>query len=211
MTAIQQIENPEIKLIEGDGDEVTLLIEDGQAMQGWEKALMWESAEILCRYGSEFLEVGLGLGISALRIASNPATRHHTVIEKFPKVIELFRERNPSPPPALGIVEADFFEYIHEIEPESLDGIFFDPYLVPVTLWDDEALWNEVMPAVTRALRPGGVFIPCFSTRPVLRWQFVHHFDRIVVERRSYTSYATTDYVKSDTGDAYIQCFVRTQ
>ena len=69
MTAIQQIENPEIKLIEGDGDEVTLLIEDGQAMQGWEKALMWESAEILCKYGSEFLEVGLGLGISALRIA----------------------------------------------------------------------------------------------------------------------------------------------
>ena len=34
MNAIQQIENPEIKLIEGDGDEVTLLIEDGQAMQG---------------------------------------------------------------------------------------------------------------------------------------------------------------------------------
>ena len=69
MNSIQQIENPEIKLIEGDGDEVTLLIEDGQAMQGWEKALMWESAEILCTYGSEFLEVGLGLGISALRIA----------------------------------------------------------------------------------------------------------------------------------------------
>jgi spermidine synthase len=209
MSAIQQIENPEIKLIEGN-DEVTLLIEDGQAMQGWERALMWESADILCKYGSRFLEVGLGLGISALRIASNPTTRHHTVIEKFPQVIDLFRERNPSPPPALEIVHADFFEYIHEIEPESLDGIFFDPYLVPVTLWDDEVLWNEVMPAVTHALRHGGVFIPCFSTRPVLRWQFIHHFDRIVVERRSYTSYATTDYVKNDTGDAYIQCFVRT-
>jgi len=210
MSAIQQIENPEIKLIETDGDEVTLLIEDGQAMQGWEKTLMWESADILCKYGSRFLEVGLGLGISALRIANNPATRHHTVIEKFLPVIDIFRERNPSPPPALEIVHAYFFEYIPEIAPESLDGIFFDPYLVPVTLWDDEALWSEVMPAVTRALRLGGVFIPCFSTRPVLRWQFVHHFDRIVVERRSYTSYATTDYVKNDTGDAYIQCFVRT-
>src|SRR5678815_553189 len=128
MNAIQQIENPEIKLIEGDGDEVTLLIEDGQAMQGWETALMWESADILCKYGSQFLEVGLGLGISALRIAGNPATRHHTVIEKFPQVIELFRERNPSLPPALEIIHADFFEYIHEIEPDSLDGIFFDPY-----------------------------------------------------------------------------------
>ena len=210
MDAIQQREDPEIKLVESN-EEVTLYIDDGQAMQGWESALMWESADILCGYGSEFLEVGLGLGISALRIAANPATRHHTVIEKFPRVIELFRERNPSPPPALEIVHADFFEYIQRMEPESLDGIFFDPYLVPVSLWDDEALWMEVMPAVTRTLRRGGVFIPCFSTRPVLRWQFVHHFDRIVVERRSYASYETTDYVKKDTGDAYIQCFIRTR
>jgi predicted methyltransferase len=210
MDAIQQREDPEIKLVESN-EEVTLYIDDGQAMQGWESALMWESADILCGYGSEFLEVGLGLGISALRIAANPATRHHTVIEKFPRVIELFRERNPSPPLALEIIHADFFEYIQRMEPESLDGIFFDPYLVPVSLWDDEALWMEVMPAVTRTLRRGGVFIPCFSTRPVLRWQFVHHFDRIVVERRSYASYETTDYVKKDTGDAYIQCFVRTR
>ena len=36
MNAIQQRENPEIKLVESNGDEVTLLIEDGQAMQGWE-------------------------------------------------------------------------------------------------------------------------------------------------------------------------------
>ncbi|HEX8874972.1 MAG TPA: class I SAM-dependent methyltransferase [Nitrosospira sp.] len=211
MSAIRQIENPEIKLIEGNSGEVTLYIEDGQAMQGWERTLMWESADILCEYGSRFLEVGLGLGISALRIAGNPATRHHTVIEKFPEVIDLFNERNPSPPPALKIVHADFFEYIHEIESGSLDGIFFDPYLVPVSLWDDEALWAEVMPAVTRTLRHGGVFIPCFSTRPVLRWQFVYHFDRVIVERRSYASYATTDYVKSDTGDAFIQCFVQTR
>lgn len=210
MDAIPQRENPEIKLVESN-EEVTLYIDDGQAMQGWERALMWESADILCGYGSEFLEVGLGLGISALRIAANPATRHQTVIEKFPRVIELFRERNPSPPSALEIVHADFFEYIQRMEPESLDGIFFDPYLVPVSLWDDEALWMEVMPAVTRALRRGGVFIPCFSTRPVLRWQFVHHFDRIVVERRSYASYETTDYVNKDTGDAYIQCFIRTR
>ena len=208
MDAIQQRENPEIKLVENN-EEVTLYIDDGQAMQGWERALMWESADILCEHGSEFLEVGLGLGISALRIASNPATRHHTVIEKFPRVIELFRERNPSLPPALEIVHADFFQYIHRMDAESLDGIFFDPYLVPVSLWDDEDLWMEVMPAVTRALRRGGVFIPCFSTRPVLRWQFVHHFNRIVVERRSYASYQTTNYVKKDAGDAYIQCFVR--
>lgn len=209
MREIRQRHDPEIELVETDDGEVTLYIDEGQAMQGWERALMWDSADLLCRYGSEFLEVGLGLGISALRIARNPTTRRHVVLEKFPRVVRLFHERNPSPPQALEIVPADFFEHIHRIEPESFDGIFFDPYLVPVSLWDDETLWAELMPVVVRTLRPGGVFIPCFSTRPVLRWQFVRHFDRIVVERRSYAAYATTDYVANGTGEAYIQCFIR--
>lgn len=34
-------------------------------------------------------------------------------------------------PPPLEIVEADFFEYIHQMKLASVDGIFFDPYLVP--------------------------------------------------------------------------------
>lgn len=73
--------DPQIELIDRDG-EVTLTIDGDQAMQGWEHELMRRSADLLCGFGSEFLEVGLGLGISAVRIATNPCTRRHVVIEK---------------------------------------------------------------------------------------------------------------------------------
>ena len=72
--------HPEIKLVETPQGEVTLSINDGQAMQGWERQLMGESADMLCAFGSEFLEVGLGLGLSALKIANHSNTRRHTVV-----------------------------------------------------------------------------------------------------------------------------------
>ena len=118
----QQAENPDIRLIETNG-EVTLAIDDDQAMQGWEHELMCESADLLCTFGSQFLEVGLGLGISALRIASNPGTQRHVVVEKYAKVIELFYERNPTLPAVLEIVHADFFDYITRLEPGRPDFI----------------------------------------------------------------------------------------
>lgn len=67
---------------------------------------MWEMADMLCEYGSEFLEVGLGLGISALRIAGNQRTRRHVVVEKHEQVIDLFRDRHPALPDSLDIVHA---------------------------------------------------------------------------------------------------------
>lgn len=201
---------PDIQLVR-DNDEITLYIDGGQAMQGWEADLMRQSADILCTYGAEFLEVGLGLGISALHIAGNPGTRKHTVVEKYPRVIDLFRERHPSPPAALEIVQSDFFDYVYKLEPSSLDGIFFDPFFGGTSIWEDSAIWNEVMPRVVTALRPGGVFMPCFSTFPVLRQNCVPFFDRIIVERRSYRTYAGTNYTPAVSGDAFIQCFVRTR
>jgi predicted methyltransferase len=201
-------DNPTIEYIQTPAGETSLLIEGGQAMQGWETNLMWESADLLCRFGSEFLEVGLGLGISALRIASNPATRQHTVVEKYTRVIEIFAEHNAAPA-NLRIVHGDFLDYIEQLDPASVDGVFFDPYL-PQSQWDDPALWNRVMPLFSRALRTGGVFIPCFATRPVLKWQYVPFFERIIVERHSFTIYDSTNYAPQQSGDAFIQCFVKT-
>ena len=63
--------DPKIELVE-QGGEVTLLFDDRQAMQAWERDLMLASGDLLCEFGSNFLEVGLGLGLSALRIAENP-------------------------------------------------------------------------------------------------------------------------------------------
>jgi hypothetical protein len=75
-------------------------------------------------------------------------------VEKYPRVTELFYERNPAPPAELTIVHADIFEYVNYLPPTSLDGIFFDSAL-PEPFWDDEALWDKFMPLLIRALRPG--------------------------------------------------------
>lgn len=198
---------PEIELIDHDG-EVTLSIGGEQAMQAWERDLMWASADMLCRHGKDFYEVGLGLGLSALRIAEHPATRSHRVLELFGEVEDLFRAQHPRLPGTLTIERGNFFERVFELETESIDGMFFDPAL-DMEVWKDEELWRRTMPEVVRALRPGGVFIPFFSTKPELRWQYVQHFRTIRVERHPYTAYDTTEYTYGTSGDAYIQCFYK--
>ena len=202
--------DPEVTLVETESGEVTLHIDGRQAMQGWERDLMWASADVLCSYGSRFLEVGLGLGLSGLRIARDPRTTRHTVVEKYQKVVDLFRSCHPELPATLEIVVADFFQYVETLEPSSLDGIFFDP-AIPGDVANDEALWDRVMPFAVRALRPGGAFIPFFSTRPALRWPFYKFFPRCIVERRGFTAYATTNYTFGTEGDAYIQCFIKAE
>jgi spermidine synthase len=203
-----QWETPDISLVESSPGELTLSIDGEQAMQAWERGLMWASADMLCTYGSEFLEVGLGLGISALRIATNPHTRRHVVVERYSRVIELFRERHPSPPPPLHIVEADLFEYFDTVAAESLDGVFFDPFM-PAALENEQRVWDEFMPLVLRALRPGAAFIPFFTTEPVLKWPFYKYFDRIVVQTHSFAAYPGTNYTTRPEGTAYIQCFIK--
>ncbi|GHI04128.1 methyltransferase [Streptomyces cellostaticus] len=198
---------PEIELIERDG-EVTLSIGGEQAMQAWERDLMWASADLLCRHGQDFYEVGLGLGLSALRIAHHPATRSHTVLELFDEVEELFHAANPGLPPCLSIERGDFFQRIKELPSESFDGMFFDPAL-DMEVWTDKELWARTVPEVVRVLRPGGVFIPFFSTKPELRWQYVEHFRRVHVERHPYQAYESTEYTYGTRGNAYIQCFYK--
>ncbi len=212
---------PDITLVRGGNGDVTLYIDEVQAMQGWERALMWRSADLLCERGGEFLEVGLGLGYSALRIAERADTYRHTVIEKHPKVIELFREEHPAPPSTLTIVQADFFDYVDKLEPDSFDGIFFDPEL-PKELFEDRDLLDEFMPKLVRALRSGGTFVPMFSldgavpdaatctaTPAVMLDRYLRFFDRVVVERHRYRAYPNTAYTPARQGDAFILCFTK--
>jgi predicted methyltransferase len=203
-----QRDDPRIELVEDRG-ETTLLIDGGQAMQAWETDLMWRSADLLCTFGSSFLEVGLGLGISALRIARSPGTLRHTVVEKYGRVIDLFRERWPELPESLEIVHADILDHVTTLEPDSLDGIFFDPYFPPEML-ADEQMWARLVPALRRALRRGGALVPFASTKPVLRRQFEPYFDRVVLEKRRFRAYDTTTYMTTNSGRAWIQAFVRT-
>jgi predicted methyltransferase len=201
-----QPECPTIELVTEPEGETTLYIDHRQAMQAWERDLMHRSADLLCQHGSTFLEVVLGLGLSALHIANHPNTRHHTVIEKYQQVIDLFGVSHPEIPRTLEIVHADFLDHMHALEPSSLDGIFFDPFL-PAEIRNDQRFWDVVMPVLTRSLRRDGVFIPCFSTHPILYW--IDYFERVSVERHDFVAYATTEYTHVTSGHAYIHGYSR--
>ncbi|HEX5851672.1 MAG TPA: hypothetical protein VFY36_01140 [Solirubrobacteraceae bacterium] len=184
--------------------ETTLLIDGAQAMQGGEEALMRRSGDILCRHGNEFLEVGLGLGLSALHIAGKPTTHRHVVFELHQPIIDRFRAHTPRPPAALEVRLGDFFALLPTLPPASVDRIFFDPYL-PAKTRNDTAFWNHVTPAMIALLRPGGVFVPGFSTKPY--FHFLHYFDHATIERQRYTTYPETTYTLATSGDAFIQCY----
>ncbi|MFD0385337.1 hypothetical protein ACFQ2B_32895 [Streptomyces stramineus] len=121
---------PAIELIDNDG-EVTLSIGGEQAMQAWERELMWASADMLCEYGRDFYEVGLGLGLSALRIAENPATRSHAVLELFDEVEELFRDRHPHLPGNLTVERGDFFQRVFALPRRASTACS----LIPPSTW----------------------------------------------------------------------------
>jgi predicted methyltransferase len=206
---MKQPEDPKIEWVD-EGGEQTLYIDGAQAMQAWEDELMRISADLLCEHGDTFLEVGLGMGFSALRIASNPGTRRHTVVEKYQPVIDLFLGQHPDPlPESLHIVHADIFEYVDTLPPESVDGIFFDPEFPSPKDFDDPQVM-AFYPRLFRALRPGGAFVPFFSVEPVLKERYLPFFSKIVVLKRPFKAYADTDYTYGVTeGEAFIQCFVK--
>ena len=208
MMRTHQWENPDIELVESTSGELTLSIDGHQAMQAWERDLMWTSADLLCEFGSKFVEAGLGLGISALRIANHRNVRKHVVVERYQRVIDLFQENNPVVPATLQIVHDDLFRYFETVEPATVDGIFFDPFL-PAELENQKALWDEFMPIVLRTLRPGGAFIPFFATEPVLKWPFYHYFDNLIVRKHTFTAYGETSYTNGTMGVGYVQCFIK--
>jgi hypothetical protein len=212
--------DPDISVVRHAG-EVTLLIDGIQAMQGWESSLMHRAADLLTARGSCFLEAGLGLGLSALRIASQPATRSHVVVEKYAKVIEFFGSAHPVIPDSLEIVHADFFDYLEQIPEMSLDGVFFDPEL-PRALFEDKEFVAGFMPKITAALRPGGAFVPMFSidgpvpdsatcTAPpgLMLERYMRFFRRVIVERHPYIAYENTRYTPGVAGEALLLCFYR--
>ena len=215
--SLTQPSDPSIRLVDDD-DGITLWIDDIQVMQGWEAPLMWRSADLLTERGSDFLEIGLGLGLSALRIANSPGTRRHTVVEKYPEVIELFRGRNEIPD-TLEIVNRDVFEFVQSIEPHSVDGILFD-FDIPREMFDSDELFAGFLPKLLSALRPGGAFVPMFATltpppevatttRSAAQTldKYLAHFDTVHIERHPYRTYASTNYMPAREGDAFIECF----
>lgn len=198
--------DPPISLEERDG-ETTLLINGDQAMQAWEIDLMHAGADAMLEFGDEYLEVGLGLGLSALRIAER--ARQHTVIEVYSQVIDLFNERHPDAPESLKIVQGDFIDVVVDMPDAMFDGIFFDPAFEKGA-WEDVAFMQEAGKQMHRLLRPGGSFIPFFSTTLCLWEHWAPLFDRLDIRKMPYRAYPTTSYtVGGVEGTAWIHRYVK--
>ena len=102
------------------------------------------------------------------------------------------------------MTHGDFFAMLPTLPRASVDGIFFDPYL-PAETRNDPTFWNAVVPPMMALLRPGGVFVPCFTTKPY--FLFLHFFDHAIIERRHYITYPQTTYTGATSGYAFIQCY----
>jgi spermidine synthase len=211
MQHVDQPTDPEVLFTRSGAGELTLLINEHQAMQAWEEPLMRRSAQLLCE-GVEgtFLECGLGFAMSAVEIASQPTVHKHIVVERYLEVIDWVRAEGPSLPDNLEIVHEDFFDYIDRVESESIAGIMLDPW-VPKEVRDDKGWWDSLMrDGIRRVLVPGGRFVSFFSSEPVIEPRFEPYFDKVFIERHEYTAYETTSYMNDkSTGYAYLQCFVK--
>jgi guanidinoacetate N-methyltransferase len=105
--------------------ESSLLIEQQQVMQAWERPLMERMAEGICKAGDSILEIGFGLGISARAIQSI-GPRRHVIVEANPAVAELARTWGADLASSIEIIQSrweavDFGE-------QTFDGVIFDAY-----------------------------------------------------------------------------------
>ena len=103
----------------------SLLIEQQQVMQAWERPLMARMARGICSAGASVLEIGFGLGISATEIQSM-CPRRHVIVEANPAVAEIARRWQSGLEANIEIIEsrwenADFGR-------ETFDGVLFDAY-----------------------------------------------------------------------------------
>ena len=204
----QYPEDAKIELVEKEG-EVTLYIDGGQAMQAW-NASSCGVRQTSCVPGALSiwrLDLAWGFRRCESQATITPPThRRGEISTSHRPLLPAISE----PPANLQIVKADIFDFALTLEPESLDGIFFDPYLSKDVPCDMQQLWGDVLPALVRSLRIGGAFVPYFSPKPELRYHTI-----IISTESSWNDTPTQPTAEQSTpgeaGDAFIQCFVKTQ
>jgi predicted methyltransferase len=206
-----QPEDPDVQYLSENG-EVTLSFDGIQVVQGWETDMLSTMSEMLCDFGGNILEVGLGLGISARKIANYPSIKRHIVVEKYQKVIDLFHINHGSAilPDTTKIVHADIFDFISQIEPNSLDGIFYDPYFPVVDMYEDPVVLEKLLPGLFAALRSGGALMPFPSLRPLLKEKYFAFASKFIVLRYPFETYQNTTYMQNiHKGNAFIKAVIK--
>lgn len=139
-------------------DKHTLRIMDHPVMEDWETPYMAKLAEIATSNGGVILELGLGMGISALDIQSNPNVVTHYIVEANLGVVEkgLKDFHDPIAKGRMHILSGFWEDVVEQqLAPESFDGILFDTY--PLKEQEIHGNHFSFLPVAFKLLRPGGI------------------------------------------------------
>jgi len=132
----------------------TLKIEGHPVMEDWEDAYMKELSKVVCSNGGDILELGFGMGISAMYI-QNHKVSSHTIIEAnedvYKKLIYFSFGTSEKIRPIFGFWQ-DVVKFIPD---ESFDGILFDTY--PISKSEIHKNHFPFFKEAFRLLKDGGV------------------------------------------------------
>ncbi len=138
--------------------EKTLLIKSYQVMQRWEDNYMKSLAAIATSRSGNVLEVGFGMGISALYIQKSSKIHSHTIIECHPAIIAVAKKRFKK---ELGsgrmkLLEGFWENITPKLKDKIFDGILFDscPLVSGVEFFQFFPFFQEAY----RLLKDDGVF-----------------------------------------------------
>ena len=140
------MKKPYIEQILTYTEDGRLMDETGQAvMMEWERPIMEQAAEVICRNGGRVLNVGFGMGIIDSEIEKYPITEHW-IIEPHLDVFTKIMEDGWHLKPHVKILYGDwqwFMKYL-----PKFDGIYIDT-------WDEEI--HGFLQNTPNMLKEGGI------------------------------------------------------
>ena len=95
-----------------------------EVMMDWEKPLMSASAAYICENGGDILEIGFGMGISAVYMHSHSISTH-TIIENHPDVIPKAKEW-ANGKSNVTVITGSWYDVKDSLS--TYDGLFYDTF-----------------------------------------------------------------------------------
>lgn len=131
-----------------------LIIQGHPVMESWESSYMEELASIASRNGGRVLELGFGMGISALFIQSHDIETH-VIVEANTDVFSALMQFAKESVHPIEAIHGFWQDATHALQDESIDGILFDTY----PLSEDEIHQNHFtfFDEAYRLLKKGGI------------------------------------------------------
>ena len=140
-----------------------------EVMMDWEVPLMKRHAEVVCRKSdSDVLEIGFGMGISAMFI-QDLKPKSHTIVECHPQVLKMMEEWIKDKD-NVKVIEGEWYDVKDQFG--MYDGVFYDTH-------NDRAFLRTF--ELKNYIKPGGVFTYWNGEKGENNIPFKAHYEEIFV------------------------------